>query len=76
VINFADYANRVRCAAPLPPVPENERRPLRYFLDLEAEREDHTLRPGGGVTCGRLRDYTTGNVARLREHVEVLKGAP
>ena len=74
MLNFADYANRVRCGAPLPPVQEDERQALRYFLDLEAARDEHLMeKPGIGYACGTLRTYTTGNIKRLRAQVEVLK---
>lgn len=71
MLNFADYANRVRCGAPLPPVPEEDRRALAYFLDLEVEREENILQ-GGGTLYGKLKAYTITNVRRLRAQVNVL----
>lgn len=73
-LNFADYANRVRCGAPLPPVPDEERQALRYFLDLEAERDERLMEKGAatGYPCGNLRSYTTGNIKRLRACIESL----
>lgn len=77
MINFADYANRVRCGAPLPVVPEEDRQALRYFLDMEAERDERLMEKGAtGYPCGNLRSYTTGNIKRLRAHVDTLKATP
>ena len=77
MINFADYANRVRCGAPLPTVPNEDIKALCYFLALEAERDRHVMEtPGIGYPCGDLRTYTTGNIKRLRAHIESFKSIP
>jgi len=74
MLNFADYANRVRCGGPLPSVHDDERAALRYFLELEALRDEHIMEtPGMGYRCGDLRTYTTGNIRRLRSQAAALK---